>query len=125
MNTILLILDALRFDHVNEDVTPNLMCHIENSASFVNAFSCNSSTISSMPCIICGQKEYDPEGNIATALNKHSVHTTMIHSNPIVHSFYPGFKETIDLKSSQFKIGKGFKKRLRANLPPGIIKQLK
>lgn len=125
MNTILLILDALRFDHVNEDVTPNIMRHIENSASFVNAFSCNSNTINSMPCIICGQKEYDPENNIATALNKHSVHTAMIHSNPIVHSFYPGFKETIDLKSSQLKMGKGFKKSLRANLPPGIIKQLK
>jgi arylsulfatase A-like enzyme len=125
MNTILLILDALRFDHVNEDVTPNLMRHIENSANFVNAFSCNSSTIKSMPCIICGQKEYDPEKNIATELNKHSVHTAMIHSNPIVHSFYSGFKETIDLKSGSLKMGKGFKKRLRENLPPGIIKQLK
>ena len=125
MNTILLILDALRFDHVNEDVTPNLMRHIENSASFANAFSCNSSTINSMPCIICGQKDYDPENNIATALNKHSVHTAMIHSNPIVHSFYPGFTETIDLKSSKLKMGKGVKKSLRANLPPGLIKQLK
>ena len=57
MNTILLILDALRFDHVNKDVTPNLMRHIENSVSFENAFSCNSSTINSMPCIICGQKK--------------------------------------------------------------------
>lgn len=125
MNTILLILDALRFDHVNEEVTPNLMRHIEKSVNFVNAFSCNSSTINSMPCIICGQKEYDPENNIATALSKHSVHTAMIHSNPIVHSFYPGFKETIDLKSGKLKMGKGLKKSLRDNLPPGIIKQLK
>ncbi len=125
MNTILLILDALRFDHVNEDVTPNLIHHIENSANFVNAFSCNSSTINSMPCIICGQKEYDPENNIATALNKHDVHTAMIHSNPMIHKFYPGFKETIDLKSSKPKMSKGFRKTLRANLPPAIIKQLK
>ena len=125
MNTILLILDALRFDHVNPDVTPNLMNHIKKSANFVNAFSCNSSTINSMPCIICGQKEYDPEANIATALDKHSIHTAMIHSNPIVHSFYSGFKETIDLKSSKLKMGKSFKKSLRANLPAGIIRQLK
>lgn len=125
MNTILLILDALRFDHVNEDVTPNLMSHIEKSANFVNAFSCNSSTIKSMPCIIGGQKEYDPENNIATVLNKHNFHTAMIHSNPMIHSFYPGFKETIDLKSSKPKMSKGFKKSLRNNLPPAIIKQLK
>lgn len=125
MNTILLILDALRFDHVNDEVTPNLMKHIDNSANFVNAFSCNSSTINSMPCMICGQKEYDPENNIATALNKHDVHTAMIHSNPMVHKFYPGFNETIDIKSSKPKMSKGFKKTLRENLPPAIIKQLK
>lgn len=125
MNTILLLLDALRFDHVNNELTPNLMHHIEKSAYFVNAFSCNSSTINSMPCIICGQKDYDPENNIATALNKHDIHTAMIHSNPMVHKFYPGFKETIDIKSGKPKMSKGFKKSLRANLPPAIIKQLK
>ncbi len=125
MNTILLLLDALRFDHVNESNTPNLIKHIKRSANFVNASSCNTSTIDSMPCIICGQKEYDPENNIATAVRKHGKHTAMIHSNPMVHSFYPGFKETIDLKASKPKMSKGFRKSIRANLPPSIIKQLK
>lgn len=125
MNTILLILDALRYDHVTDENTPNLMRHIEKSASFIDAHSCNTSTIESMPYIISGQKEYDPENNIATALNGHGVHTAMIHSNPMVHAFYPGFNETIDLKSKQFKMSKGFRKSLRRNLPPSIIKQLK
>ena len=125
MNTILLVLDALRYDHVTKETTPNLMKLIERSANFIDAHSCNTSTIESMPCIICGQKEYDPEKNIATALNGHGVHTAMIHSNPMIHAFYSGFKETIDLKSKKFKMSKGFRKSLRRNLPPSIIKQLK
>jgi arylsulfatase A-like enzyme len=125
VNTILLVLDALRYDHVTEETTPNLMKHITRSANFTDAHSCNTSTIESMPCIICGQKEYDPEKNIATALNDHGVHTAMIHSNPMIHAFYPGFKETIDLKSKKYKMSKGFRKSLRRNLPPSIIRQLK
>ena len=125
MNTILLVLDALRYDHVTEETTPNLMKHIERSASFTDAHSCNTSTIESMPCIICGQKEYEPEKNIATALNGHGIHTAMIHSNPMIHAFYSGFKETVDLKSKKFMMSKGFRKSLRRNLPPSIIKQLK
>jgi len=125
VNTILLVLDALRYDHVTAETTPNLMKHIERSANFTDAHSCNTSTIESMPCIICGQKEYDPEQNIATVLNGYGVHTAMIHSNPMIHAFYPGFKETIDLKSNKFKMSKGFRKSLRRNLPPSIIKQLK
>ncbi len=31
----------------------------------------------------------------------------MIHSNPMIHVFYPGFKETIDLKSNKFKMSRG------------------
>jgi len=125
VNTILLVLDALRYDHVTSEITPNLMKHIKRSASFTDAHSCNTSTIESMPYIISGQKEYAPEKNIATALNGLGVHTAMIHSNPMIHAFYPGFKETIDLKSKQFKMSKGFRKSLRRNLPPSIIRQLK
>jgi glucan phosphoethanolaminetransferase (alkaline phosphatase superfamily) len=92
MDTILLILDALRFDHINQENTPNLMKLIEKSAFFINTFACNTSTIDSLPCILCAQKEYNPEKNIATILNNQSIQTAMIHSNPIVHAFYPGFK---------------------------------
>jgi arylsulfatase A-like enzyme len=125
MKTILLILDALRFDHIDLENTPNLMKLIKQSAFFTNTFACNTSTIESLPCILCAKKEYDPEKNIAAVFNNHKIHTAMIHSNPIVHTFYPGFKEKIDLKSKKFKMSKGFKKTLRENLPPSIIKGLK
>lgn len=125
MKTILLILDALRFDHINLENTPNLIKLIEQSAFFTNTFACNTSTIDSLPCILCAKKEYDPDKNIAAVLNNHNIHTVMIHSNPIVHSFYSGFKEKIDLKSKKFNMSKSFKKTLRKNLPPSIIKGLK
>jgi arylsulfatase A-like enzyme len=125
LNAVLLLLDALRFDHVNKDNTPNLMRLAEGGVFFRNAFSCNSSTIQSVPCILGSDPEYKPDHNIASVLGQHGYHTAMIHSNPIVHAFYGGFEETIDLKSNKFKISKGWKKTLRSNLPPQIIAGMK
>ncbi|HEX9914503.1 MAG TPA: sulfatase [Candidatus Bathyarchaeia archaeon] len=125
MNVVLLILDALRYDHVNKDNTPNLMRVAEQGAFFRNAFACNSSTINSIPCILGSDTEYKPDHNIASVLGGQGYYTAMIHSNPIVHSFYGGFRETIDLKSSKFKVSKGWKKTLRSNLPPQIIASMK
>lgn len=125
MNVVLMILDALRYDHVTPETTPNLFELGRNGAFFTTAFSCNSSTRSSMPCILGGRKEYNPDDNIATVLGGGGVHTAMIHSNPIVHAFYPGYKETIDLKSSKRSLSKELKKQLRRTLPPSIIKSMK
>jgi len=125
MNAVLLILDALRYDHVNEDNAPNLMRLAGEGAFFRNAFSCNSSTIKSIPCILCSDAEYKPDRNVASIVGRQGYHTAMIHSNPIVHAFYGGFKETIDLKSSKFKVSKGWKRTLRSNLPPQVIAGMK
>lgn len=125
MNIVLLILDALRYDYVNEEVTPNLMKIAEKGVFFTNAFACNSSTIASMPCILCAQTEYNPQHNIATVLQENNLQTAMIHSNPMIHRFYEGFQETIDLKSKNLTINKSWKKTLRKNLPPQIIAGMK
>jgi arylsulfatase len=125
MNIILLIIDALRYDHVNTEITPNLMKLAQKGTFFTNAFSCNSSTRASIPCILCSKITYDPENNIASVLKKFNMLTVMIHSNPLIRSFYNGFEETIDLKSSKFKLSKNWKKRLRKNLPVPVITGLK
>ncbi|MFH2110492.1 MAG: sulfatase [Candidatus Bathyarchaeota archaeon] len=122
---MLLILDALRYDHVNKDNTPNLIRVAEKGVFFSNAFACNSSTIQSIPCILCSDTEYKQDHNVASVLGGQGYHTAMIHSNPIVHAFYGGFNETVDLKSSKFKVSKGWKKALRSNLPPQIIAGMK
>ena len=125
MNAVLLVLDALRYDHVNEDNTPNLMSLAKKGAFFRNALACNSSTIKCIPCILCSDTEYEPDRNIASILGGRGYHTAMIHSNPIVHAFYGGFRETIDLKSGKFKMSKGWKRALRTNLPPQILAGMK
>ena len=125
MNVILLIIDALRYDHVNSENTPNLVKLANRGVFFTNAFSCNSSTIVSMPCILCGQKSYNPQKNIATLLSHSGLHTTLIHSNPIIHGFYPGFNETIDLKSKQIRMDKRLKKLIRKSLPSNIVAGMK
>lgn len=125
MNVVLLILDALRLDHVNPEITPNLMRIADQGVFFSNSKACNTSTLHSMPCILGADTTYDPEVNIATTLNRHGVHTAVIHSNPMVHNFHPGFAETIDLKSKKFRMSKSWRKTLRNNLPPGIIAGIK
>jgi arylsulfatase A-like enzyme len=125
MNIVLLILDALRYDHVNNKITPNLMKIAKESTFFRNAFSCNSSTRASIPCILCSNTKYDTERNIATILNNHGVHTAMIHSNPLIQSYYSGFKETFDIKSSKFRLSKDWRKKLRKKIPAPVIAGLK
>ncbi|MBN2335109.1 sulfatase [Candidatus Bathyarchaeota archaeon] len=125
MNVVLLILDALRYDHVNEETTPNLMRIAAKGVSFTDSHACNTSTLHSMPCILGSDTEYDPESNIATVLKRHGVTTAMIHSNPMVHNFYPGFDETLDLKSKKFRMSKSWRKTIRRNLPPGILASMK
>jgi arylsulfatase A-like enzyme len=125
MKILLLILDALRFDHVNNELTPNLMKLAQKGVFFTNAFSCNSSTRASLPCILCSNTKYEPENNIASILNEHNFHTAIIHSNPILHTFYPGFKETIDIKSNKIRLNKKWKKKIRESLPAPLISSLK
>ena len=125
MNVILIILDALRYDHVNSENTPNLMELAKKGVFFTNATSCNSSTIVSLPYILCGKKDYDSEKNIASILFNAGVHTAMIHSNPILHKFYPGFEDSIDLKSNKIRLDKRWKKLIRNNLPSNLINRMK
>jgi arylsulfatase A-like enzyme len=125
MNVVLMILDALRLDHVNPDTTPNLMRIAGQGVFFSNSEACNTSTLESMPCILGADTSYDPEANIATVLNRHGVHTAVIHSNPMVYNFHPGFAETIDLKSKNLKMSKSWRKTLRRSLPPSVIAGMK
>jgi len=125
MNVVLLILDALRLDHVNPEITPNLMRIAGQGVFFSNSKACNTSTLHSMPCILGADTNYDPESNIATVLNGHGLLTAVIHSNPMVNNFHPGFAETIDLKSDKFRMKKSWRKTLRRNLPPSVIAGMK
>lgn len=124
-NVVFVILDALRYDHVTGENTPNLMAMADEGAFFTHALSCNSSTNLSMPCILSSAKKHDPERNIAQILRKNNYNTAIIHSNPLMRAFYPGFEVTIDIKSSPLKLRKSWKKAMRRALPASVISRLK
>ena len=123
-NVVLLILDALRYDHVTRENMPNLLSIADEGAFFTHAFSCNSSTKLSIPCILSSEKKYDSERNVAQIMRKNLYKTAIIHSNPLIKTFYPGFDTTIDIKSSP-RLGKGWKKVVRKTLPSSVISGLK
>lgn len=125
MNVVLMILDALRYDYVTEEITPNLLRIAEGGAFFTHAFACNSATKLSMPCILSADRDYDPERNIAAVVRRHGHHTALIHSNPIVRPFHHGFEETLDLKSSKVRPRRGLWKKVRRKLPAPVVSGLK
>lgn len=125
MNVVLIILDALRYDHVTMEITPNLLKIAEEGAFFTQAFACNSATKLSMPCILSSHKNYDSEKNIAAVVKKHGYNTALIHSNPIVRPFSSGFEETLDIKSSKLRPRRGIWKKMRRKLPVPVVSGLK
>lgn len=92
-NVILLVCDALRYDHVTPELMPNLCKYSKISAVFTHCFAIGGATRQSMPAIFSGAKKYDPEDNIATILLKNKITTGMVHSNPLLKEFSYGFEE--------------------------------
>jgi len=125
MNIVLMILDALRYDHVNTELTPNLVKIAEEGVFFSQTFACNSATKLSVPCILSSQKNFDPDKNIATVVKKHGYYPALIHSNPIMQPFLIGFEEIIDINSSNLPSSKGLIGKMRKKLPSPIVSGLK
>ena len=121
MNIILMILDALRYDHVNTKLTPNLVKIADEGVFFNQTFACNSATKLSVPCILSSHKNYDPDKNIATVVKKHGYHPALIHSNPIMQPFLIGFEEIIDIKASKLVPSKGLMNKMRKKLPSPVV----
>ena len=80
-NVILLVCDALRYDHVIPQYMPNLHKYSKISAVFTQCFAIGGATRQSMPGIFCGAKKYNPEKNLATILTKNQINTGMVHKN--------------------------------------------
>ena len=97
-NLILIVMDALRFDHVNPEVMPNLMEIAREGVFFKYCLAGGGNTKSSIPCIISANYQYDPEKNLPTALKKAGYTTGCLHSNILMRDFKNGFDTFIDLK---------------------------
>ena len=103
-NAILLVCDALRYDHVVPEYMPNLCKYAKISAVFSQCFAIGGATRQSMPAIFSSAKEYDKENNLATILSKNNITTGMVHSNPLLKEFSHGFTQRETTYKEDWKI---------------------
>jgi len=123
-NLILIVMDALRFDHVNPEVTPNLMEIAREGVFFKYCLAGGGTTKSSIPCIISANYQYDPELNLPTVLKKAGYTTGCLHSNLMLNDFKNGFDTFLDLKKKRL-LSKKTKKKLRKIIGDKGFKLLK
>jgi arylsulfatase A-like enzyme len=124
-NLILLLIDALRYDHVTPQITPNLMEFSKQGLFYENALAGNTATIKSIPCILCADFEYHPEENIASILKDEGYTTAALHSNPLFGENFPhGFDVCEDLHSHSVT-GDRRVKKLARKLPHTLFKKIK
>lgn len=101
---IVLLCDCLRYDHVNEEITPNIMRIAENGLFYTNASTLGTNTVTSMPYLFSSSKKYIPEQSISTMLSKSGYKTTLVSTNWYVYNkffmewddavYYPEFKKS-------------------------------
>ena len=110
MNILLVVCDALRYDHVNEEYMPNLMKLVERGSSFRFCLSMGVNTLGSIPYILCskniGKVEENSlellESNFIKPLRTAGYTTAAIHSNILLTqrlSFKQMFDFEVDLLS--------------------------
>ncbi|UCH02848.1 MAG: sulfatase-like hydrolase/transferase [Candidatus Bathyarchaeota archaeon] len=96
-NLIIILADALRYDHVNEEITPNIMRIARKGEFYTEAWSPNTCTIKSMPYLLSASYEYDSENSLPVTLSKHGYFSCLINTNPSVKTrFSEGWGEVND-----------------------------
>ena len=115
MNVILVICDALRYDHVTQKHMPNFTALMSGATSFSLCLSLGANTLSSLPYLLCSRnigKTDDKqlellESNFVNLLRSAGCTTAAIHSNILLTqrlSFREIFDFEVDLMST--KVGK-------------------
>lgn len=111
-NLILVTIDALRYDHVTPEITPNLIEISKDGVFFKFAMAGGGTTKSSMPCIIAANYTYDEDENLSVVLKKNGYSTGCFHSNLLMNDFEPGFDTFLDLKKKHL-VSKQTKGKIR------------
>jgi len=125
-NVILLLLDALRYDHVTEEITPNLLKIAAEGVSYSNALAVNTATIKSMPGILCASLEYSKEENIAQVFKEERYTTASFHSSPLVgRSFAAGFDIFVDLHHQKGLRDRKVRRLARKYIPSPLFDKMK
>lgn len=120
---IILLLDAMRFDHLTNDITPNLMRIAKDGIFYDNCIAGGTATLESMPVLLCGVREYDPEISVMRRLGKLGFLSVLIHSNPLVgRNFSSGWNNVVDLKKGNWGQRRlGLRRFIRKWFPPFVL----
>jgi len=80
-NVIVVLCDALRYDHICKDFTPNLIKISKQGTVFENFYSLGTTTLTSIPYILCGKERFDFTESIQYKLSQRGYHTVLISTN--------------------------------------------
>ncbi len=101
---IILLLDALRIDCINAKTIPNVTNIANDGLVYTNCLSGNTTTIKSLPIMLCSKTKYLPEYSIMTKLRKRGYKSILINTNPLVtRHFSKGWDDVINIDNPQFK----------------------
>jgi hypothetical protein len=117
----ILCLDAFRYDLISESLTPNLYKATQEGITYTNCQSGNSTTILSMPVLLCGEKKYLPGLSIPARIKKFGVKSYMLSANSLVdREFNQRWTDYFSFTRGKVGIDKDFNKRknLRRVIPP-------
>lgn len=120
-SVIVLCLDAFRYDLIDEELTPNLYRATRESVNYSNCQSGNSTTILSMPVMLCGEKKYLPGLSLPARVKRFGVKSYMLSANSLVdREFNKRWTDYFSFTKGKKGIDEDFNKRknLRRVIPP-------
>jgi membrane-anchored protein YejM (alkaline phosphatase superfamily) len=120
-SVVVLCLDAFRYDLISQELTPNLYRATQESENYNNCQSGNSTTILSMPVLLCGEKKYLPGLSIPARIKRFGAKSYMLSANSLVdREFNQRWTDYFSFTRGKVGIDKDFDKRknLRRVIPP-------
>lgn len=120
-SVIVLCLDAFRYDLIDEELTPNLYRATREGVSYSNCQSGNSTTILSMPVMLCGEKKYLPGLSLPARVRRFGAKSYMLSANSLVdREFNQRWTDYFSFTKGKVGVDEDFNKRknLRRIIPP-------
>jgi len=120
-SVIVLCLDAFRYDLIDEELTPNLYRATREGVSYSNCQSGNSTTILSMPVMLCGEKKYLPGLSLPARVRRFGIDSYMMSANSLVdREFNKRWTDYFSFTKGKVGVDEDFNKRknMRRILPP-------
>lgn len=113
-NIIVVCCDSLRGDHIDNDVTPNLLRIARDGVYYNEAHSLGSITQLSMPWLLCGEEFFKTKNSLQIKLKQYGYKTKLVTTNylPVYKDFRAGFDESIYEPRFKNKNANNLKRRI-------------